>query len=158
MGSASARPYPVEEGKSFIDTYFGSYPGIGDYIDGIKATAKNQGYVETLMGRKRYIPEINSRTFAARSGAERVAINTPIQGTAADVIKLAMVKLQARMDEMRLRSLMIVQVHDELIFEVPSDELEDMQAIVLDIMPSAMELAVPLEVDLKSGRNWGVMA
>ena len=148
----------VEEGKSFIDTYFGSYPGIGDYIDGIKATAKNQGYVETLMGRKRYIPEINSRTFAARSGAERVAINTPIQGTAADVIKLAMVKLQDRMDEMGLRSLMIVQVHDELIFEVPSDELEDMQAIVLDIMPRAMELAVPLEVDLKSGENWGVMA
>ncbi len=148
----------VEEGKSFIDTYFGSYPGIGDYIDGIKATAKTQGYVETLMGRKRYIPEINSRNFAARSGAERVAINTPIQGTAADVIKLAMVKLQARMDEMGLRSLMIVQVHDELIFEVPSDEMEDMQAIVLDIMPSAMELAVPLEVDLKSGENWGVMA
>ena len=148
----------VEEGKSFIDTYFGSYPGIGDYIDGIKATAKTQGYVETLMGRKRYIPEINSRTFAARSGAERVAINTPIQGTAADVIKLAMVKLQDRMDEMGLRSLMIVQVHDELIFEVPSDEMEDMQAIVLDIMPRAMELAVPLEVDLKSGRNWGVMA
>ena len=148
----------VEEGKSFIDTYFGSYPGIGDYIDGIKASAKTQGYVETLMGRKRYIPEINSRTFAARSGAERVAINTPIQGTAADVIKLAMVKLQARMDEMGLRSLMIVQVHDELIFEVPSDELEDVQAIVLDIMPSAMELAVPLEVDLKSGENWGVMA
>ena len=148
----------VEEGKAFIDTYFGSYPGIRDYIDGIKAKAKSQGYVETLMGRKRYIPEINARNFAARSGAERVAINTPIQGTAADVIKLAMVILQDRMDEMGLRSLMIIQVHDELIFEVPSDELEDMQAIVLDIMPRAMELAVPLEVDLKSGQNWGVMA
>ena len=147
----------VEEGKAFIDTYFGSYPGISDYINGIKAKAKSQGFVETLMGRRRYIPEINSRSFPARGGAERVAINTPIQGTAADVIKLAMVMLQARMDEMGLRSLMIVQVHDELIFEVPSEEMEDMQAIVLDIMPRAMELAVPLEVDLKSGRNWGVM-
>ena len=147
----------VEEGKAFIDTYFGSYPGISDYIDRIKAEAKRDGYVETLMGRRRYIPEINSRSFPARGGAERVAINTPIQGTAADVIKLAMVMLQARMDEMGLRSLMIVQVHDELIFEVPSEEMEDMQAIVLDIMPRAMELAVPLEVDLKSGRNWGVM-
>ena len=147
----------VEEGKAFIDTYFGSYPGISDYINRIKAEAKSQGYVETLMGRRRYIPEINSRSFPARGGAERVAINTPIQGTAADVIKLAMVMLQARMDEMGLRSLMIVQVHDELIFEVPSEEMEDMQAIVLDIMPRAMELAVPLEVDLKSGRNWGVM-
>ena len=148
----------VEEGKSFIDTYFGSYPGIRDYIEDIKAKAKSQGYIETLMGRKRYVPEINSRNFASRSGAERVAINTPIQGTAADVIKLAMIKLQDRMDEMGLRSLMIVQVHDELIFEVPSEEMEDMQAIVLDIMPRAMELAVPLEVDLKSGQNWGVMA
>ena len=147
----------VEEGKAFIDTYFGSYPGISDYIDGIKAKAKNFGYVETLMGRRRYIPEINSRNFPSRSGAERVAINTPIQGTAADVIKLAMVMLQDRMDEMGLRSLMIVQVHDELIFEVPSEEVEDMQAIILDIMPRAMELAVPLEVDLKSGQNWGVM-
>lgn len=147
----------VEEGKAFIDTYFGSYPGISDYINRIKAEAKRDGYVETLMGRRRYIPEINSRSFPARGGAERVAINTPIQGTAADVIKLAMVMLQARMDEMGLRSLMIVQVHDELIFEVPSEEMEDMQAIVLDIMPRAMELAVPLEVDLKSGRNWGVM-
>ena len=148
----------VDEGKAFIDTYFGSYPGISDYISDIKAKAKNKGYVETLMGRKRYIPEINSRNFAARSGAERVAINTPIQGTAADVIKLAMVQLQDRMDEMELRSLMIIQVHDELIFEVPSEEMEDMQAIVLDIMPRAMELAVPLEVDLKSGQNWGEMA
>ncbi len=148
----------VEEGKAFIDTYFGSYPGISDYIGRIKSEAKSRGYVETLMGRKRYIPEINARNFAARSGAERVAINTPIQGTAADVIKLAMVMLQNRMDEMGLRSLMIIQVHDELIFEVPSEEMEDVQAIVLDIMPRAMELAVPLDVDLKSGQNWGVMA
>ncbi len=148
----------VDEGRAFIETYFGSYPGIRDYIDCIKAKAKRLGYVETLMGRKRYLPEINSRNFPARSGAERVAINTPIQGTAADAIKLAMVKLQARMDEIGLRSLMIVQVHDELIFEVPLEELEDMQAVVLEIMPRAMELAVPLEVDLKSGKSWGTMS
>ena len=147
----------ANEGKAFIDTYLGKYPGISDYISDIKAKAKRQGYVETLMGRKRYLPEITSSNFVVRGGAERVAINTPIQGTAADVIKLAMVMLQDRMDEMELRSLMIIQVHDELIFEVPDEELEDMQAIVLDIMPRAMELAVPLEVDLKSGRNWGDM-
>lgn len=147
----------VDEGKAFIETYLGKYPGIRDYIDNIKASAKRQGYVETLMGRKRYLPEINSRNFVARSAAERVAINAPIQGTAADVIKLAMVKLQTRMDDMGLRSLMIVQVHDELIFEVPAEELEDMRAMVREIMPRALELAVPLEVDLKSGQNWGAM-
>ena len=113
------------------------------------------------MGRKRYVPEINSRNFLSRSGAERVAINTPIQGTAADVIKLAMVMLQGRMDEMGLRSLMIVQVHDELIFEVPRDELAQVQAIVMELMPSAVPpdvgFEVPLEVEMKTGDNWGEM-
>ena len=147
----------VEEGKAFIETYLSSYPGIRNYIDDIKAEARSQGYVETLMGRKRYLPEISSRNFPVRSGAERIAINTPIQGTAADIIKLAMVKIQNRMDEMGLQALMIIQVHDELIFEVPTSELENMRSIILEVMPRALDLAVPLEVDLKSGPNWGHM-
>ena len=147
----------VDEGRAFIETYLSSYPGIRNYIDDIKAEARSRGYVETLMGRKRYLPEISSRNFPVRSGAERVAINTPIQGTAADIIKLAMVKIQNRMDEMGLQALMIIQVHDELIFEVPTSELEDMRSIILQVMPRALDLAVPLEVDLKSGPNWGHM-
>lgn len=147
----------VDEGKAFIETYLSSYPGIRNYIDDIKSEARSRGYVETIMGRKRYLPEISSRSFPARSGAERVAINAPIQGTAADIIKLAMVNIQNRMDEMEMSALMIIQVHDELIFEVPTSELEDMRSIVSEIMPRALDLAVPLEVDLKSGPNWGHM-
>ena len=144
-----------EEGKAFIDAYFGKYPGIESYIDGIKRSVSEDGYVETLKGRRRYIPEIRSPNFHQRSAGERMAINMPIQGTAADILKLAMVRLQAEMDARRLRSLMILQVHDELIFESPQDELDEMKGLVVEIMPAALTLAVPLEVDVKTGANWG---
>ena len=104
------------------------------------------------------MPEINSRNFHVRGATERVVINTPIQGTAADIFKISMVQVQQRMDEMDLKSMMIVQVHDELIFEAPEEELEDIQAVVLDVMPKAMDLAVPLEIAVKSGPTWGDMA
>ena len=146
-----------EEGKTFIDAYFGKYPGIESYIDGIKRSVKDNGYVETLKGRRRYIPEIRSPNFHQRSAGERMAINMPIQGTAADILKLAMVRLQAEMDTRELRSMMILQVHDELIFEAPQDEMDEMKGLVGDIMPAAMTLAVPLEVDVKTGANWGDM-
>ena len=146
-----------EEGKAFIDAYFGKYPGIESYIDGIKRSVKEDGYVETLKGRRRYIPEIRSPNFHQRSAGERMAINMPIQGTAADILKLAMVRLQAEMDTRELRSMMILQVHDELIFEAPQDELDEMKGLVGEIMPAAMSLAVPLEVDVKTGANWGDM-
>ena len=146
-----------EEGKQFIETYFGKYPGIRSYIDSVKAQVSKAGYVETLLGRRRYIPEITSSNFHVRAAGERMAINMPIQGTAADIIKIAMIRLQERMDGEKLGSMMIIQVHDELIFEVPREELEQMKEIVLEVMPSAMELAVPLDVDLKSGDNWGDM-
>ncbi len=146
-----------DEGKSFIETYFGKYPGIRDYVDSTKDKVRRLGYVETLIGRRRYIPEIMSRSFHVRAAGERMAINMPVQGTAADIIKIAMVRLQGRIDAAGLDSLMILQVHDELIFEVRADELEEMEAIVLDVMPSAMDLTVPLEVDLKTGPNWGEM-
>ena len=147
-----------EEGAKFIETYFGRYPGIRTYVDTVKAQVKENGYVETISGRRRYIPEVHSSNFNVRSAGERMAINMPIQGTAADIIKIAMVNIQERMDALRLRSMMIIQVHDELIFETPQDELEQMNAIVMELMPSAMTLAVPLEVELKTGYTWGDMA
>ena len=146
-----------DEGAAFIETYFGKYPGIRGYVDSVKARVKETGYVETLLGRRRYLPEIRSSNFHVRSGAERAAVNMPIQGTAADIIKIAMIRIQERMDALALKSMMIIQVHDELIFEVPKEEMEQMKDLVLDLMPSAMTLAVPLGVELKSGETWGDM-
>ena len=113
--------------------------------------------METLRGRRRYLPEIASRNFHVRGAAERAAINMPIQGTAADIIKIAMIRLQERIDSQGLESRMILQVHDELIFEVPGRELARMRAEVMDVMPSAMDLAVPLRVELKTGPNWAAL-
>ena len=143
-----------EEGARFIETYFGTYPGIRTYVEETKRQCRELGYVETLLGRRRYLPEIASRNFHVRGAAERAAINMPIQGTAADIIKIAMIRLQERIDSLGLDSRMILQVHDELIFEVPRRELEQMKAQVMELMPSAMTLAVPLRVDLKTGPNW----
>jgi DNA polymerase-1 len=145
------------EGAAFIETYFGKYPGIRSYVDSTKASVAETGYVETLMGRRRYIPEISSSNRMVRASGERMAVNMPIQGTAADIIKIAMVSIQGRMDDLGLDSMMILQVHDELIFEVPQDELARMEAIVTELMPSAMSLAVPLNVELKTGYTWGDM-
>ena len=147
----------ADEGSAFIETYFGKYPGIRDYVESTKETVKKQGYVETLMGRRRYIHEIHSSNYNVRAAGERMAINMPIQGTAADVLKIAMVRIQDTIEAEGRRSMMILQVHDELIFEVPKDELEPMRELVLDLMPSAMELIVPLEVELKTGYNWDEM-
>ena len=146
-----------EEGAAFIKTYFGKYPGIREYTESTKRKVKEDGYVETLLGRRRYIPEISSGNHMVRAAGERMAINMPIQGTAADVIKIAMIRIQERMDALKLRSMMIVQVHDELIFEAPKVELEQMKAVVMELMPSAMTLAVPLDVELKTGATWGDM-
>ena len=157
FGISQQTGLPRDEGSHFIKTYFGKYPGIEAYIEETKARVKDQGYVETLNGRRRYIPHVNSRNFRERSSGERMAINMPIQGTAADIIKIAMVRIQDRLDELGLRSMMIVQVHDELIFETPRDELDQLQSLVLELMPSAMNLKVDLEVELKSGDTWGAM-
>ena len=146
-----------DEGAAFIETYFGKYPGIRSYIESIKAQVREDGYVQTIQGRRRYIHEIQSSNHNVRAAGERMAINMPIQGTAADIIKIAMVRIQERLDQMALRSMMILQVHDELIFEVPLPELEQMKAIVMELMPSAMVLAAPFEVELKTGDRWGDM-
>ena len=147
----------ADEGKTFIETYFGKYPGIRDYIDSTKRQVHRDGYVETLLGRRRYIPEIRASNHQVRAAGERMAINMPIQGTAADIIKLAMLSIHRRMEDQGVRSMMLIQVHDELIFEVHKEELEQMKDMVRELMPAAMDLAVPLNVELKVGETWGDM-
>lgn len=149
--------FSADEGKRFIDTYFSKYPGIREYIDSVKRGVKERRYVETLSGRRRYINEVQSRNYNVRASGERMAVNMPIQGTAADIIKIAMIGIQRQLDALAMRSRMIIQVHDELIFEAPLDELDRLKAIVMEIMPSALPLDVPLDVELKSGANWGDM-
>ena len=144
-----------EQGQQFIDLYFERYPGIREYVDDTIDACKADGYVETLLGRRRYLPDINTRNFHVRQAAERAAINMPIQGTAADIIKIAMIRIMERMTELEMRSKMILQVHDELIFEVPGDEEEQMRAIVEELMPTSLPLEVPLIVELKTGHTWG---
>lgn len=123
-------------------------------MDDIVKQAKQDGYVTTLLGRRRYLPEINASNFNLRSFAERTAMNTPIQGTAADIIKLAMVHMDAALSERQLKSRMLLQVHDELVFEVPEEELETMKKLVPEVMEKALALAVPLKAEVSFGRNW----
>ncbi len=144
-----------ERGQRFIDLYFERYPGIQGYVRKTIQSCKEKGYVETALGRRRYLDDINTRNYHRRLAAERAAINMPIQGTAADIIKIAMIRIMGRMDELGMRSKMILQVHDELIFEVPKDELEQMRAVVEELMPASLELEVPLIVELKTGDTWG---
>ena len=146
-----------DKGKEFIETYFGKYPGIKDYIELTKKQVKQNGYVQTLMGRRRYIPEVNSSNFHLRASGERMAINMPIQGTAADIVKIAMVKIQERLDALQMSAMMTIQVHDELIFELPKNEIDQLHEMVIDIMPSVMELDIPLDIEMKFGSNWGEM-
>lgn len=142
------------EAREFIDRYFARYPGVKAYMEQTIAAGREKGYVTTLLGRRRYLPEINSRNRNLRSFAERIAINSPIQGTAADIIKLAMVDLHTEMEGRGLKSRMLLQVHDELIFEIPSGEISEMSRLVRSRMEEALKLEVPLRVDLKTGPNW----
>jgi DNA polymerase-1 len=148
---------PQEEAAEFIRRYFEKYPGVRRYIEETVQRTRELGYAETLFGRRRYLPEINSANANVRQAAERAAINMPIQGTNADIMKIAMARVYQEMERRGLRSLMVLQVHDELIFECPYAELAEMQALVLEIMPRAAELAVPLRVDVKAGKTWGDM-
>lgn len=143
-----------KEAKALIDSYFESYPGIKSYIDGQVEFARKNGYVETLMGRKRYLKDINSVNAVVRGHAERNAMNAPIQGSAADIIKLAMINVHEAMIEKGFKSTMILQVHDELVFDARLDELEDLKELIIDKMESAVELDVPLIADIGTGNNW----
>ena len=142
------------EAKQFIDTYLETYPGIKEYMDNSIAHAKEKGYVTTMFNRKRNIPELKNTVYTIRQSGERIALNTPIQGTAADIIKLAMVKVYKTLKDNKLKTKMIIQVHDELIFDVPKEELEKLKQIVTDIMDNVYELSVPLEIDINYGKNW----
>ena len=146
-----------DQGKEFIDTYFAKYPGISEYLETVKTKARADQYVETLLGRRRYLADINSSNFNTRGAAERMAINMPIQGTAADIMKLAMVRVQRRLDAEEMRTKMLLQVHDELVFETPRDEMDALRDLVFDEMPAAMGLDVTLKVDAKWADNWGDM-
>lgn len=143
-----------KEAGQFIERYLESYPGVKDYMDDIVMDAKQKGYVSTLLHRRRYIPEITSRNFNVRSFAERTAMNTPIQGSAADIIKKAMIEMDERLDQEGLEACLLLQVHDELIFEAPQSELEKLKQLVPEVMEQALELKVPLKVDYSYGPTW----
>ncbi|HLR02459.1 MAG TPA: DNA polymerase I [Virgibacillus sp.] len=143
-----------KEAKAFIERYFESYPGVKTYMDEIVQTAKHNGFVTTLMNRRRYLPEITSRNFNLRSFAERTAMNTPIQGSAADIIKQAMIDLSEALKKENVQARMLLQVHDELILEAPKEELDILKDIVPSIMENTVELNVPLKVDYSYGKSW----
>jgi DNA polymerase-1 len=142
------------EAQQYVDTYFERYPGVKRYMEETKQLAREQGYVETVFGRRLYLPDINARNGNVRQYAERTAINAPMQGTAADIIKRAMIKVQAWLVEREPRCKMIMQVHDELVFEVAAGEVESCRAIIAALMTGAAELSVDLEVDAGVGPNW----
>ncbi|STY43398.1 DNA polymerase I [Listeria grayi] len=140
--------------KDFIDRYFASYPDVKVYMEEIVRSAKEKGYVETILHRRRYIPEITSRNFNVRSFAERTAMNTPIQGSAADIIKQAMLLMDERLESEQMEAKLLLQVHDELIFEAPEAEIAKLAEIVPDVMENAVALSVPLKVDSAHGDSW----
>jgi DNA polymerase-1 len=154
FGLAERLHIPREEAQRFIAEYFATYEGIRRYIVEMKILARDQGYVSTLLGRRRYIPELTARNPSLRQAGERMAINMPIQGTAADAIKIAMVKLAAAMRERGLRSRMLLQVHDELVFETDEAELSALASLAREVMEGALPLDVPLTVELKVGADW----
>ena len=143
-----------KEAKAYIETYFERYPGIKDYMERVVREARDKGYVETLFKRRREIPDINSRNFNVRGFAERTAINSPIQGSAADILKIAMIHLDQALERGAYKTKMLLQVHDEIVLQVPSDELAAIKKLVKETMESAIELAVPLEADENEGKTW----
>ena len=156
-GLEQATELSREEAAQFIASYFEKYPGVKQYLESTKEQARKAGFVQTLLGRRRSIPEINSSNRQVREAAERMAINMPVQGTSADIIKVAMIDLYREMGKRQLKSKMLIQVHDELVFEVPEAELEEIRQLVPRAMSTAIELSVPLKVDIKTGNNWGEM-
>jgi len=154
FGLARDTGMSTEEARVFIDAYFRAYNRVREFLEGIKIQAREQGYVETILHRRRYIQDIRSPNRMLRQGAERIAINMPVQGSAADIMKLAMIRLNTYMHDQRLTSQMVLTVHDELVFEVAPGEREQLIEVVPDLMARAYPLKVPVQVDLKLGPNW----
>jgi DNA polymerase I len=153
-GLAQQLGIEAEEAAAIVDAYFARFPGVRSFLDEAVAKATRDGYTTTMFGRRRYLPDLRSDDRNRRQMAERMALNAPIQGTAADVIKLAMIALAAALERSGLRAQLLLQVHDEVILEVPAAEVEDTRALVADALGSVAELAVPLEVDTATGRTW----
>jgi DNA polymerase I len=154
FGLASQLNLERAAAQAYIDRYFARYPGVADYMQRTREAARSQGYVETVFGRRLYLPEINARNPQRRQGAERAAINAPMQGTAADLIKLAMIAVQGWLDGEKLASRLLLQVHDELILEVPEHELDRVRAELPAKMCNVAALKVPLRVGVGAGANW----
>jgi DNA polymerase-1 len=157
-GLTNATDLTLAEAENFIETYFEEFPGVKTYLDHIREAAAQQGYVETLLGRRRYFPNLKRGTsYNVRQREEREAINAPIQGTAADIIKIAMLQLPEALKEAGLKARMLLQVHDELMFEVPEEELQKTTDLVKQGMEGAYKLDIPLSTEAKAGKNWGEM-
>ena len=158
FGLAQNLGIPQGEARAYIEAYFERYPGIRAYMDKTKKAAREQGFVTTLFGRKVHVPGIKDKNPARRSFSERAAINAPIQGTAADIIKRAMIRVSPALEQAKLGARMLLQVHDELLLEVPKKELGDTSALVREVMENAcapaVELSVPLVADAGTGANW----
>lgn len=152
FGLAQRLHIPMDQARIYIEGFFASYPKVRDYLDAVVAQAKQDGYTTTILGRRRYLPDLNARNPAIRSNAERMALNAPIQGSAADIIKLAMVKADETLEERPGR--MVLTVHDELVFEVPEDRVEGVAEEMRTVMEGVLDLRVPLKVDLAWGPNW----
>jgi DNA polymerase-1 len=146
-----------EEAAQFITLYFDKYPKVKEYLEATKEQARKLGYVQTVLGRRRFLPEVRSANRMVREAAERMAINAPVQGSSADIIKIAMIDLHRGMKKRNLMSKMLLQIHDELLFEVPESEVAEMKSLVSEIMPHAFELRVPVKIDIKLGKNWAEM-
>ena len=144
----------TKEAKEYIDRYFETYPGVKDYMDKEIDEAKRNGYVKTIMNRKRVIEELKSSNYMVRSMGERMALNTPVQGSASDILKKAMVEINNIFEQENIKSKMLLQVHDELIFNVYNDEIDKVKDIVYNTMTKVFELKVPLDVDIELGNNW----
>ena len=145
----------VKDAQAYIERYFQTYPKLREYMDAMVAKAQTDGYVETLFGRRRYLPEIQSSVFPVREAAKRMAINMPIQGTQADILKQAMINIDAGLAKVSPKAHMILTVHDELVFEVPTKDVKKAGKFVVEQMEHAHELKVPIVVEAKSGPNWG---
>lgn len=157
FGISQQTEFGPEEGQKFIDSYFSTYPGIQSYLESVKDQARADGYVETMLRRRRYVPEIHASNHYVRQATERIAVNMPIQGTAADIMKVAMIRVHQRLKESGLKARMLLQVHDELLFELPLEETDALEEIIYREMAGALEMSVPMKVDVKRGYNWGEM-
>ncbi len=153
FGLADQANISRKEAKALIDAYYETYPTLKAYIEKQVEVARDQGFVETLMGRRRYLKDINSRNAVVRSHAERNAVNAPIQGTAADIVKMAMIQIQKELKK-NYKTKMILQVHDELIFDAPKDEFEKVSELIKSTMEAAMQMDVPLIAEVGVGANW----